>query len=190
MKSALKTLAVLLFAVMPVVAFAQDNQEKQTKKKLFRPTYEIASVEKEDEGTAYTVFSLPDNGQEHYFLSLGSLGIGGEIIQIDIDPVFELFIPLGDTLEEVQARLEELAALAKEPIGTSIEIKGCLATGYPTTEDLEPVTVKTFKFILGRQIRFSVPRGDILRATFVAKSDLKALLSSVKFYRKLHPKQQ
>lgn len=182
-------MAVLLFAVLPFIAFAQENQEKQEKKKLFRQTYEIASVEKEDERTAYTVFSLPEDGQEHYYLSVGTLGIGGEIIQFDYDPFFELFIPLGNTLEEVQKVLEQFRDLAKGPIGESMEIMGCIALGYPT-EELEPVMVKSFKIIIGRQLRFSVPRGDALRATFVSKSDMSSLLTSVKFYRKLHPKEK
>lgn len=189
MKSALKPLAVLLFSVIPFVAFAQENQEKQEKKKLLRQNYEIATVEKDDGRTIYNVFSLPENGQDHYFLSVGTLGIGGEIIQFDYDPFFELFIPLGDTLEGVQKKLEELRDLAKGPIGESIEIMGCVALGYPT-EELEPVTVKSFKIVIGRQLRFSVPRGDALRATFVSKADIAALLGSVKFYRKLHPKQK
>ena len=43
---------------------------------------------------------MPDFDQ--YYLEVGNMGVGGEVIQINFDPVFVLFIPLGSTIEEAQ----------------------------------------------------------------------------------------
>lgn len=79
MKNIAKTVAVLLLAVLPVFAFSQE------KKKLFREVREIVSVEN-DGSSDVMVFSMPENGQDHYYLSVGTLGAGDRIIQFNIDP--------------------------------------------------------------------------------------------------------
>lgn len=38
---------------------------------------------------------MPIDGVNHYYLSVGHLGIGGDILQINFDRIFELFLPLG-----------------------------------------------------------------------------------------------
>ena len=94
MKTINKILVTLLVAVMPVMASAQVLQKAAQR-------MELATVESEAGGVTHTelmVFKMQDAGT--YWLSVGNLGIGGEIIQLDFDPVFELFIPLGNTLEE------------------------------------------------------------------------------------------
>ena len=179
MKNVIKAVAVLLFAVLPVVAFAQE------KKKLFRQTIEIATIENDGESTKM-VFSMPENGQNHYYLCVGTLGFGNNIVQLDIDPFSELFIPLGDTLAEVQDVLEKLKSLVKSPKGSAIELQGSLAIGYPT-EELVPVTITSRRFIFEKRLQFAVPNGTNIRATYLPKSDIGSLLASVKIYRKLHP---
>ena len=182
MKRVIKTLAVLLLAAMPVFGAAQE-------KKVLRQTLEIAEVEHEDGGPTSVVFSMPEDGRQHYYLSVGTLGFGDDLIQFNFDPLFELFIPLGDTLEEAQARMDELKALAKRPSGATIVTDGCLAVGYPN-DKLEPVTISAHKVLLERKLMFSVSRGTYIRATYIPRTDIAALAGGIKIYRKLHPKEK
>ena len=109
---------------------------------------ELVTVDLElgDEGSLLSteesleVFNMPIDGVNHYYLSVGHLGIGDDIIQFNIDPIYELFIPLGDTVADAQKFLEELQTLYKGPKGKSIELEGCLAAAFPN-ENLEKVTV-------------------------------------------------
>ena len=69
---------------------------------------EIIQIENEGDATFVELFNAPKDGQTHYFLSVGHLGIGDKVVQIYIDPLSELFIPLGDTLEEAMESLKDL----------------------------------------------------------------------------------
>ena len=104
MKHLLRTLVILLLAAAPAIAAAQGG-------KLFRQTKVIFENEVNEGELRLSVFSIPENGQDHYFAALGNLGIGDDIIQFNIDPVSVLYIPLGSTLSEAQAKLEEIKAL-------------------------------------------------------------------------------
>ena len=106
---------------------------------------------------------------------------------VDIDPVFQLFIPLGETLEGAQTKLEEFRAVASEPAGTVLETVGVLALGNPTTGDPEPVYVTSRRFIFQRIIEFSVQRNGYVRATHIGRGDFGTIVSGVKWYRKIHP---
>ena len=117
------------------------------------------------------------------------MGVGGEIVQINFDPVFVLFIPLGSTIEEAQAKLEELAEHAKHK-NAIMEVMGVLAFGYPNEEELEPVTVTARRLLITRKLEFSVTRGEWIRAAYMDRADIVSLLNSVKLHRKLHPNQK
>ena len=134
------------------------------------------------------VFNMPVEGVNHYYLSVGHLGIGDDIIQFDIDPIFELFIPIGDTVADALAFLQELQSLYKGPNGVSMEIEGCLAAAFPNDE-FEKVTVTYQKVLLTNLLAFSVQRKSLIRATHIPKSQFNSLVSSLKIYRKLHPKE-
>lgn len=183
MKKALMTLAVLAFAAMPFRAAAQESVAS----KLLQPYYEIVSIEHED-GEEIQVFYMPEKKQ--YYLQAGHLGVGTDLVQVNFDPVFILYIPLGETLEDAQARLEELKAHVKGPRRASLETMGCLCFGFPNEEQLEPVVVTARRFILTKQLEFSVTRGDWIRATYISRADIGSLLNGVKFYRKLHPNEK
>lgn len=182
MNSVLKTLVAVLLSAIPALGLAQQQD-----KALWKQTLEICTVE--ENGEEIQVFTLPENGQNHYYLSVGHLGIGDDIIQFNYDPIFVLYIPLGDTLEEAQARLEEMKELVKQPKGTTMEVMGCLAFPYPT-DNLEPVTITSYKVLLGRKLMFSVQRGDYIRATYVPKTSISSMVGGVKFYRRIHPKEK
>lgn len=149
----------------------------------------IIQIDNEGEATFLELFNAPKDGQNHYFLSVGHLGIGDKVVQVYIDPLSELFIPLGDTLEETMESLKGLQDLYKNSPGTSKEINGCVAVGFPKDE-LEPVTVTYRKELLSKLLEFSVTRSEYIRSTQVTKSDLGSLVTSLKFHRKLHPKQK
>ncbi len=134
------------------------------------------------------VFDAPIDGVHHYYLSVGHLGMGDEVVQILFDPVFELFIPLGDNVTEALETLQTMRALFKEKQGASIEVQGCLAFGFPT-DKLETVKVTYRKVLLSKMLEFSVERESYIRATYIAKSDFGSAVSGVKTYHKIHPKQ-
>ena len=120
-------IVALLLAAAPTIASAQGG-------KVFRQTKVIFENEVNEGELRLSVFSIPENGQDHYFAALGNLGIGDDIIQFNIDPVSVLYIPLGSTLSEAQAKLEEIKALLKQPVDASMEVPGCLAVGFPDDE--------------------------------------------------------
>lgn len=179
MKRIVSTLFVLVWTV---VAFAQGS--------LLKQTLEIAEVEINDGEVSLSVFDMPEEGQHQYFLCVGTLGIGDDFIQLQIDPVFQLFLPLGNTLEEAQAKLEAFKEIAKEPSGTEMETVGTLALANPSTGDMEPVFLTSRRFLFQRLVEFSVRRNGYVRATHIGRSDLGTLITTVKLYRKIHPDEE
>lgn len=173
-------LAVLMLASLPILSSAQNS--------LIRPRLEIAEVEVNDGDKTLSVFKMADESPIQYYLSVGKLGVGDDFIQLQIDPVSELFIPLGESVSEVLEKLEMMKELYKGPADTSIEIPGCLSIAYPN-DSLEPVTVTYRKVLLSNMLEFSIKRGEWTRATYIPKSTFSSLITSAKFYGKLHPKE-
>lgn len=173
----------IALACVAVFSFAQSSP-------LLRPRVEIAEISSEENNTQLEVFYMNDVEPRMYWLSVGNLGVGTDLLQVNFDPVFELFIPLGENLDEVVARMEEIKALFKMQKGESTEIQGCFAVAYPN-DNLENVTVTYRKGIAARMLEFSIPTASdgIVRATYIHKMDFGSILSGVKFYRKLHPNQ-
>lgn len=147
---------------------------------------EIVSIE--ENGTKrMELFSMTSDEGESYFLSVGHLGTGDDFIQVYIDPFHELFIPLGSTLEEAEAMMQQLKDFCKQPKGAVMETMGCLSKFIPD-DNLEKVTLIHTRLLLDEQIRFSIERDGELRATYVFLSDINSLLSSLKWHRKMYPK--
>jgi len=183
MKLFRKAITVLLLAALPVLASAQQTKIPQR--------LELIEIETDGNGTVenFEVFNMPKDGVNQYFLSVGHLGFGDEIIQIQFDPLYELFIPLGNTVTEALASLKEMQKLFKAPKGTSMEVEGSLALAFPN-DNREPVTVTHRRFLLTRMLEFSVQREGYIRAAHLNKSDFNALVNGVKLYGKLHPKER
>ena len=173
-----KTLTVLLLVAVATVAFAQKIPQR----------LEIASVDLEVVGIEehLDVFNMPEENGNHYYLSVGHLGIGNNIIQLDFDPLYELFFHIGDSLDEAIEALEQLKGLFKAEKGTQIEMQGCLAIGFPN-DKVEKVNVTYQKIIFTKVLEFSIDREEYTRATHSPKSEFNSLVSGVKFYKKLHP---
>lgn len=169
-------ISILVVLCVTVTAFAQDN--------VLRQRLELAEVEINDGELELEVFQMEDNG--HYYLSVGHLGIGDDIIQLNFDPVFELFIPLGETLAEAVGKMDQLKEFYGESSGTSMEVDGCLSAAYPN-DKWEPVKVTSRRFLFSKMLEFSVERDGFIRATHIDRSDFKALVTSLKLYRKIHP---
>lgn len=174
-----KIITMLALLAWSVAAFAQDP--------LSRPLMEIAEVEINDGDVSLAVYDVPDADQHAYYLCVGRLGIGDDIVQIQIDPLFQLFIPLGGTLEEAQAKMEEFRGVANMPSGEGMETLGTLALTTPVTGKLEPVYLNSRRFIFQRIIEFSVKRDGYVRATHISRGNFSSLLSGLKLYRKIHP---
>ena len=181
MKRFIITIALTIFTLG---AFAQNNMLAQR--------MEIVQLETEDLNTVeLEVFYMNDESPRVYYLSLGHLGIGTDILQLTFDPVYELFIPLGGTLEEAVAKMEEIKDFYKLPRQAEKEITGCFAAIRPNGE-LIPVKVTSRKLLSAKILEFSLPTGSegLVRATHIQKSEFGSLLTSLKVYRKLHPKEQ
>lgn len=179
----MKRLITLLAALtLTVAAFAQRS--------LLQPRLEIVEIEADaDNAAPFEVFWMEDEGINHYFLSVGNLGIGNNFIQFHVDPLYELFLPLGDSIEEAIETLEMLKEFYKSEKGDYMEMPGCLAIGVPSDE-LQPIKVTYNRGLGTHYLEFSIENNDVVRATFLTRSNLKALLSGTKFYHKLHPKQK
>ena len=134
------------------------------------------------------VFNMPENGVNQYFLALGHLGFGDEIVQVLFDPVSELFIPLGGTVAEALETMQRMQDLFTGEPGNSIELQGCLNIAFPNNER-ENVKITYMKPLLSRILRFSVQREGYIRATHIQRSDFNSLVNGVKIYGKLHPKE-
>lgn len=180
MKTIFKSL-LLLLCLVPALASAQSKIPQRN---------EIVSIEQEINGVIeeLEVFDSPRDGQHRYFLSVGHLGVGDDFIQMQVDPLFELFIPLGETLEEAQEGLLELKELIKSGKNDVMMLTGCLSLAVPN-DQLEPVKVVCRKLFVSKVLEFSVSRGNYVRATYLDKGDINSLINGVKFYRKLHPKE-
>ena len=173
-------MVTLLLAAMPAMASAQVLQEAAQR-------LELATVETEiggHETAELEVFKMNDAGT--YWLSVGHLGIGSDLVQLKFDPVFELFIPLGNTLEEALEKMKEIQAFYKKPRLSTMEVEGCLAAMYPG-ENFEPVTITSRRLLGSKILSFSVSREDFVRATYISKADFGSLVFSLKAYKTLHP---
>lgn len=184
MKGLVKTITAIALVALPLVASAQKLSKIPQRNEII--TVEIGG---EDSDECLEVFNSPKDGVNRYYLTVGHLGIGNDVLQVMIDPAFELFIPLGGTVTEALDKLKELQALYKTSPGTSIEVQGCLAFGFPNDEKLETVKVTYRKVLLSRMLEFSVKRGDYIRATHIGKSDFGSVVSGVKLHHKMFPKQ-
>ena len=177
-----------LFAFLTVFAYAQNSS-------VLRQRMELANVETEVGGvfrTELEVFYMDDENPRVYYLSVGNLGIGSDIVQLKFDPVFELFIPLGNSLEEAVEKMGEIRDLYKQPRLSATDLTGIFAAGYPNG-NINTVTVTRRQRLSTQLLEFSIPvEGDdnLVRATYIGRNDFGSLLTSLKIYKKLHPKEK
>lgn len=147
---------------------------------------EIVSVENENTDETVAVVNIPIEGVDHYWLHVGNMGIGGKVFQINLDPVDQLYIPLGDNVTDAIASMEELKTLFKEPKGTMREIQGSFKPFFPG-EKLETVQAIKHKPLLTNQLQFVIEREGHLRVAYISKSDFDSLLRGLKFHASIRP---
>lgn len=174
-----KFAAILAFAVISFGLSAQMSS--------FPAVYELATLELEN-GDIYEVVRIPKDSVNHYFLHLGSMAIGGRVIAFDVDPVNRLYIPLGTTLKDAIARMEELKALLKQPKGTTMDIQASFGPFFPK-EKMQTVHVTTRK-LLGTSLEFVIDKDGYKRVSSISKSDFSGLLLTTKLYSKTHKKEK
>ena len=68
-----RLVSIVLVLMWAVAAFAQGSILKQT--------LEIAEVEVDDGDVTISVFNMPEEGQNQYYLCVGTLGIGNDVVQ-------------------------------------------------------------------------------------------------------------
>ncbi len=161
--------------------FAQTN--------LLRPRIEITAIGDED-SVSQEVFYMNDESPRVYYLSVGDLGIGSNIIQMGFDPVYELFIPLGESLDEAIAKLESFRDFCKEPRLSTMEVQGYFSVANPSGDPVT-ITVTARRRIFTKILEFSLPTSSdgLVRATYVSRGNFRSLAGGVKFYKALHPKE-
>ena len=179
-----QTLIALFLISIPALVSAQGLKKLSQRTELVTVEVEV----NEAFTTSLEVFRMKDDGS--YWLSLGHLGIGSEVLQLQFDPVHELFIPLGKTLDEAIESLKGMQEYYNQPRLSTAEIQGCLTALYPLAEKLEPVTVTSRKMLAKKLLSFSVTRDDLVRSTYIGKSDFGSLVTSLKLYKKIHPKEK
>ena len=143
-------------------------------------------IELETESNIFEIFTMEIEGQNHYYLSLGKTGLGNHFIQVNIDPVSEMFVLLGDTIDEAIETMSTFKAWFKEPLGKVGQVQGCISMFMPE-KDTEPLDVITGKFLLTRYMEFSVEREGVVVASNIHKDEIGSLLTSLKIERKLRP---
>ncbi len=176
-----KIIITIAFALIAISTFAQTAP-------LLRPRMEIAEVSSESTGTDIEVFYMHDESPRVYYLSLGRLGIGSDIVQVEFDPFYELFIPLGSNLDEAIDKMETINDFYDLPNLGQTEVLGSFAVAYPTDKPVL-VTVTCRRLLFSRLLEFSLPTDTegLVRATHIHRSNFRSLLGALKFYRKLHP---
>ncbi|MBQ9660660.1 MAG: hypothetical protein IJV37_05270 [Bacteroidales bacterium] len=181
MKPIRLVLATLLLAVFPVFSFAQDSQ-------LFHQR-EIVQLTNDDGDTNYVILAIDNDGASEYYLMLSGVGFGDAVLRVG-DPLTNLFVKLGDTLEESQQTLNEfLDLLASEP-GTYREMDAHFALATTDERPAEKIKVTSMKSIFGKYLEFGTESEGRVRAADIRRSELRSLLRSVKFYARIHPNEK
>ncbi len=171
-----KILCIIVLVYCTFALFAQETRIPQM--------LELVQIEEND--VEFEVVNIPQDGQNHYWFNVGTMGFGDQIFQIQLDPLSHLYIPLGDTLAEAISKMEELQDLFNGTPGTSLFVNGCLTMLYPN-ENLEQVKVSYYKPLLTRKLEFSIQREDYLRAAYISRANFNTLMKGLSFYQKIHP---
>lgn len=178
----MKRIATLFAALLCTAGlFAQTSKLPNVK--------EIVSVEDENSGETVEVVNIPIDGVNRYWLHVGNMGIGNKTVQVELDPVYRLYIPLGNNITDAVAAMEAIKTLYKEPKGTMREVQGSFKPFFPT-EETEAVQVYRHQPFLTNQLQFVIERDGYERVAYLSKSDFGTLLRGLKLYGKLHPSEK
>lgn len=146
---------------------------------------DVVTIENENTGETVDIVNIPIDGVNRYYLHVGNMGIGNKVVQVNLDPIYRLYIPLGNNITEAIKAMEDLKTLFKEDKGATREIKGSFEPFFPT-EDLLTVQVSKFKFLVENKLQFVIECDGFSRVAYMAKSDFNSLLRGLKLYGKIH----
>lgn len=176
----MKRIVSILALVLGLTAvFAQPGSAQQVSV--------IMQMEDGNGDMKLAVFDKPEQDGHHYYLCVGSMGHGDDFIQVHLDPVTQLFLLLGTTLDEAQATLESFIALAGQKHGTTQEALGVFAVGMPSNGQPETILLTARRYFITRKMECSVQHDGAFRAAYVTRFDLKSALSAVKMHHRMHP---
>ena len=151
--------AVLAFVAMTVLAFAQAPAKRS-----------IASVS--DDGARYEVFAFDEpDGARAYYLGLGTAD--------------NLFLLLGNNVNDAAGSVKKLLALFSAPIGDSCTYHARFGNTLPEGDMVNAKVVVEKK--LKKQLVISCKAGDKKASAVMQKASAKTLLKFVQGYQKRHP---
>ncbi|MBO4475155.1 MAG: hypothetical protein J5737_00320 [Bacteroidales bacterium] len=175
----MKRITTLLTAIICTASlFAQTSKLPVIK--------EITSISNENTGRTVSIVNIPVDNVNHYWLDAGNMGIGDKVVQVEVEHIYRLYIPLGDNVTDALKTMEGLKSLYKEPKGTMREIQGSFKPFLPG-EGLETVQVYRHQPLLTNQLQFVIERDGYDRVAYLDKSDFNSLFSGLKFHGKLYP---
>lgn len=153
---------------------------------------EAGEFELDDQGV-FSVFKYKDSDDvTAYYMSvaykINILGIfRDDITDMSLDHIDETCICIGDTADEAMAFMEDLLALLDEDPGTTTEFKCRKTNGAERLTDYSTATCIVVKRLFAKRLNFVFESGRRTADTDMNKAAIKALISSMKFYSKLHP---
>ena len=177
MKTIKTILASVLLSLVAVGASAQ---------KINLPQVSTIVEIGDDDQTLFEVFSTEKDGQNLYYMSMYNVGVDGKILIIR-DPISQIFLHLGTSLDEAIGYLENLKSFFDQEVGFEADVTGSLGIGWPKDE-ARPVHVCYRRFV-SKFLEFTIEASGDTRISNITKSQLNSTLRSVKFYKKLHPKE-
>lgn len=148
---------------------------------------EIFTVEEND--NEYAVFGYMDeDGTTGYYLGLGRPDvIPGALIAFDV--YHETCIYLGATLAESLETMGTIVSLFNGPTGSNKAFEARLGAGELLKDKGQAIGTLERRIIAGKHISFSFKTPSYLTESFLNKITAKSLLSGLKTYIKIHPKQ-
>lgn len=148
---------------------------------------EIVSIEENE--NEYAIFGYMDEeGTKGYYLGLGRPDvIPGSIIAFDV--FNETCIYLGATLEEALGTMGSIVDLFSGRMGSNKVFEARLGVGELLKDKGQAIGTLERRIIAGKHISFAFKTPSFLTESFLNKITAKSLLTGLKAYMKIHPKQ-
>lgn len=160
------------------------------------PGMRMEIAESERDKSEYSLFTYKDDDETFgYYLGLGRVTHLLSIFRDDItdasfDDIKETCIWLGATYDEAMNTLSKILDLYDKDLETTEEFKGRAATGGERLgEPNSSICIVKKKPLGGKHLMFLFTSGKRRAETFLPKSVVKELRTSLKIDKKLHPKQ-
>lgn len=175
----------LAFVLAAVSAFAQNLPAQMR--------MEITEIEDNDD--VYSVFQYRDDnaGAASYYLGLRKVRSGFEFSIGDgfsggIQDYDETCLSIGSNLTDAMAFMDTLLDLLDQQPGTSLEFASRPTVMLQGLGDYTTTVCNVVKGLFGKRLEFVFEgRGGRTSVLRLAKGDVKALNTGIKFHKKLYP---